>query len=288
MLISTQTDVASMLVGEEKAVELIAKAGFDAWDFSMFKMAQYDWAKKTAVFSDHPLCGSNHLAFARKLRKIGEDNGIFCNQSHAPFPVCCKGIRDMLKRAIECSAEAGAKICVIHPDNNLSAEQNAEMYLELLPFAKGCGVKIATENMWNWNTETDRASFAACSTAADFNAHLDAVNDEFFVACLDLGHAEMMGDEASAVDMIKALGNRLQALHIHDNDRWHDSHQIPFSMNMDFESIVKALREIDYKGEFTLECDNYIKKVSDEQSVLSDLKDMAKVTRKLVDMFEGK
>ena len=44
MLISTQTDVGSLIVGEEKTVELIAKAGFDAWDFSMFGMAQYDWA----------------------------------------------------------------------------------------------------------------------------------------------------------------------------------------------------------------------------------------------------
>jgi len=287
MIISTEIDSSANLVGEEKAVELVAKAGFDAWDFSMFKMAQYDWGKNCILPNDHPLAGSDYLAFARKLRKIGEDNGIYCNQSHAPFPVCCKEIKDMQKKALECSAEAGAKICVIHPDNNLSAEQNAEMYLELLPFAKGCGVKIATENMWNWNTETDRASFAACSTAADFNAHLDVVNDDFFVACLDLGHAEMMGDEASAVDMIKALGNRLQALHIHDNDRWRDSHQIPFSMNIDFEAVAKALKEIDYKGDFTLECGNYLKNLTAE-TVLSGLEDMAKSVKKLVNIFESK
>ena len=157
MLISTQTDVGSLIVGEEKTVELIAKAGFDAWDFSMFGMAQYDWAKETVIPSDHPLRGNNYLASARKLRKIGEDNGIFCNQSHAPFPVCCKEIKDLLKKSIECTAEAGGKICVIHPDNDLSPEGNAEMYSELLPFAKDCGVKIATENMWNWDTAADHA-----------------------------------------------------------------------------------------------------------------------------------
>ena len=279
MKISTEIDSAANIVGEEKAVELVAKAGFDAWDFSMFKMAGYDWSKQCAVFSDHPLCGDGALAFARKLRKIGEDNGIFCNQSHAPFPVCCKEIKDLQKKAIECTAEAGAKICVIHPDNNLSAEGNAEMYMELLPFAKECGVKIATENMWNWNPETDRASFAACSTAESFVAHIDAINDPYFVACLDLGHAEMMGEEASATGIIKALGSRLQALHIHDNDKWHDNHQIPFSMNMDFEAIAKALKEIDYKGEFTLECGTYLKDYNAE-NLLSGLKDMAKaVTR---------
>ena len=38
MKISTEIGSASRKVGEEKAVELIAKAGFDAWDFSMFSM----------------------------------------------------------------------------------------------------------------------------------------------------------------------------------------------------------------------------------------------------------
>ena len=38
MKVSTQIEVASSFVGEERAVELVAKAGFDAWDFSMFTM----------------------------------------------------------------------------------------------------------------------------------------------------------------------------------------------------------------------------------------------------------
>ena len=35
MKISTEIASAAALVGEEKAVEYTAKAGFDAWDFSM-------------------------------------------------------------------------------------------------------------------------------------------------------------------------------------------------------------------------------------------------------------
>ena len=36
----TSTEIQSIVdvVGEEKAIEMIAKAGFDAWDFSMFNM----------------------------------------------------------------------------------------------------------------------------------------------------------------------------------------------------------------------------------------------------------
>ncbi len=87
-----------------------------------------------------------------------------------------------------------------------------------------------------------KAGFDACATPESFNAHLDAVNDDFFVACLDIGHAEMKGGETTAVEMISALGDRLRALHIHDNDKFHDSHQIPFSMDIDFKRIAEALK----------------------------------------------
>lgn len=133
---------------------------------------------------------------------------------------------------------------MIHTDNNLSAEENAEMYKRLLPFAKQHGVKIATENMWNWNHEKSCASPAACLSSQDFIANLNAIDDAYFVVCLDIGHAEMAGLDTSAIEMIKALGNRLQALHIHDNDKKYDSHQIPFSMQINFKAVAKALMEI--------------------------------------------
>lgn len=287
MKTSTEICSSARKIGEEKAVELIAKAGFDAWDFSMFDMCKYDWGKKILLENTHPLSGDNYLAFARKLKQIGLDNGIVCNQSHAPFPTVCAAIRAYYKRAIECTAEAGGEICIIHPDNNKSAEENAEMYHELLPFAKDCGVKIATENMWNWDDEKGQSSFAACSTGEDFVKHIDVVNDNFLVACLDIGHAEMRGSGNGAANMIYALGNRLQALHIHDNDKLHDSHQIPLSMSIDFEPIVKALKDIGYSGYFTLEADNYLEDYTPE-NVFSGIQNLAESVRKLADMFENK
>ncbi|MBQ8551859.1 MAG: sugar phosphate isomerase/epimerase [Clostridia bacterium] len=286
MKTSTEIASAARLIGEERAVEYCAKAGFDAWDFSMFAMARYDWKNKCIIENGHPLNGSEYLAFARKLRQIGLDNGIVCNQSHAPFPVSCPEIRSYLKRAIECTAEAGGQICIIHPDNNKSPEENAEMYFELLPFAKEHGVKIATENMWNWDKEKDQVSFAACMTPESFNAHLDAVNDDYFVACLDIGHAEMRGANTTAVELIKALGSRLGALHIHDNDKWHDSHEIPGSMNIDFPPIVKALHEIDYSGYFTLEADHYLSAYNADNA-FEGMKKLADAARGLADMFEA-
>lgn len=286
MKISTEICSIGEIVGEHKAVELCAKAGFDGWDFSMFDMCRYLWPEDIILDSKHPLHTNEYLKFARELKKIGLDNGIVCNQSHAPFPVDVPGVRAYLKRAIECTAEAGGEICVIHPANNKSPEENGEMYLELLPFAKECGVKLATENMWNWHGGDACSSFAACATSESFCRHLEAVNDEFLVACLDIGHAEMKGSGSGAVNMIRALGSKLQALHIHDNDQLHDDHQIPFSMNVDFEAVVKALKEINYCGWFTLESTAYISKF-DKDTVFTGVCDMANAAKKLARMFEA-
>lgn len=286
MKTSTEIWDVSSMIGEHKAIELIAKAGFDAWDFSMFDMCGYDWEHHCARPTSHPLASRSYLAFARELKQVGLDNGIHCNQSHAPFPTGCKEVRDCFRRALECTAEAGGDICIIHPDNDSTAEQNAEMYLELLPFAKACGVKIATENMYNWDGQKGESTFAACATTQDFLAHLNAVNDPSLVACLDIGHAEMRSSGSGAVDMIHGLGHHLQALHLHDNDLVHDSHQIPLTMSIDYPPIIRALKEIGYQGYFTLEASNAMKGYTAQQ-IPQRLAEKVASVRRLVDMFES-
>lgn len=151
MKISTEIRSSAEKIGEEKTIEYLAKAGFDAWDFSMFSMCKYDWRTGTLLDNSHPLAGNDYLSFSRKLKRIGLDNGIICNQSHAPFPTSCKEIRSYYKRAIECTAEAGGRICVIHPDNDKSPEENAQLYLELLPHVQHRTVFVNILMLWEVN-----------------------------------------------------------------------------------------------------------------------------------------
>jgi len=283
-MLKTSTEIASIaaIAGELKAVELVAKAGFDGYDLSLFEMARYDG--KQVVRKGHPLQSGQALQYVRQIKQVADDNGLVCNQSHAPFPVYCPQIRDLLKQAIEFTAEAGGKIVVIHPDNYKTAEENAQMYLELLPFAKSCGVTIATENMWNWNTELGHAAPAACSDPQSFLAHLEAVNDPYFVACLDIGHAAMEGLNTTPAEMIRALGQHLQALHIHDNDCHGDHHQLPFTMNIDFEAVIHALKDIGYAGWLTLEVDRYCQG-STPDNVFEKVQNMANCAKKLAHML---
>jgi len=282
MKTSTEIQSLSQIVGIENAVELIAESGFDAWDFSLSALCEYDYENKTinGIFP-----GKESLKIARKLKQIGLDNGIFCNQSHAPCPSDWDSVRSTLKYAIEYTAEAGGKICVIHPCCYATFEENIEMYANLLTFAKECDVKIATENMFFWDNENEHAFFAPCATPDSFIEYLDVINDEYFVACLDIGHAEMRGIDTSAEEMILKLGNRIQSLHLHDNDKWHDLHQIPFSMDIDYNSVVRALKKIDYKGEFTLEACSFLKDF-DAENVRMGVEELYGSARRLAEMFE--
>lgn len=288
MKISTEIGSASKFIGERKAIELCAKAGFDGWDFTMAEMARWDSKNKCPADTGHPLNGRNYLEFSKELRKIGEYNGIVCNQAHAPTPLYSYYVRGFMERALECAAVAGAKIIVMHPNNYNSPEDNAKIFLNFLPKAKEYGVKIAVENMWDRNHITGVIGPSACSLPYNFLAHLKIVGDEYFVANLDIGHAEIKGCGTSAVEIIRALGNRIQALHIHDNDGLNDSHMPPFSMNIDFEPIVKELKKVGYNGWFTLEASYYLKSLPSqtEESIEEGLRYLASTAEKLADMYE--
>ncbi len=282
MRTSTELMSVAELVGAEKAVELIAKAGFDAWDYTMLYYCACDYPTKSV---SGPFVGDDYLKIARRLRRIGEDCGIVCNQTHAPFPTDWPSVISVLKRAVESTAEVGATHCVIHPCCYATLEENRKLFCELVPFANSCGVKIATENMYFWNPEIEECSPAACATPESFCEHVDAVGDPAFVACLDIGHAQMKGSGTTAVELIRALGHRLECLHLHDNDCRHDSHAIPFSMNIEFEPVVKALKEIGYRGDFTLEACNHLKKF-DAESAEVGVRELYASVRRLVELFE--
>lgn len=282
MLVSTEIYGLSKRIGEIKTIESCAKAGFDAFDLSMFAMTKRE--ANNIYLSDHPLGRKNYLSFVRELKKVAQDNGIFCNQSHAPYYAYMGKVKGYLKRAIECTAEIGAKICVIHPDAFGSVEENTEMYLELLPFAKEHGVKIATENIWNF---VNGAVTSVCgSDETSIKRQLQQIEDNDFCVCLDIGHAEMKGVNTSAVKMINAIGNRLLALHIHDNDLLRDNHLMPGRGKIAFDPIIRALKENGYKGEFTLEADNHYLNVPDE-NLFEEVKSLYNSVRLLADKFES-
>ncbi len=284
-LISTEIGSFKRYGSNREIIKLLKDSGFEAYDFSMCL-----WTKESYLFEE------DYAEKAKALRAYADSIGICCNQAHAPFPVYFldnswgrsllgtikelggedlttvdnpaeeyeRLLDKLISRAIEIAAILGSKAIVLHPNNDASIEENIAFYQRYQALAKKWRIKIALENMWNWDGEKDCASPAACSDPESFQAHLDGLDKEVFVACLDIGHAEMRGLNTSAVQMLTALGDRVACLHIHDNDQHFDLHKIPFSMKIDFYEIARTLKQIGYQGDLTFESEAFIARFDKE------------------------
>lgn len=253
MKVVAQTHLASVKLGSDfEAVKAFKEAGFDGYDLSVHH-------RGSILYSSDP------LGEAKKLRELSEEIGIPCLQSHAPF-TCIRDAahadeyrKTELEPAVRIAGILGCPVIVVHPGNDLSVETNYEhIYKPLLEIARPLGVKIATENMWNYDDKMQITSKnVACATVENFCRQVDIARDEYMTACLDIGHAEIT-DAPGAVAMIKGLNKRIGALHVHDVDKINDLHVLPFSSNaaVAWDPIIDALREIGYKGAFTFEADN--------------------------------
>lgn len=270
MILSNTTAYLDDKFTVKEVIKIFKNAGFDAYDISLSHLFE-NLNLPTEWNCD------NYREKAAELRAFADELGIICNQSHAPYPSSVgdnekdEQIFQNIVKAMEIASILGAKIIVVHPkahlDHSIFADKlfkiNMEFYNRLIPYCKKFGIKIATENMWQLDDNTQNITHCVCSRPEEFCKYVDTLNSEWVVGCLDIGHCELVNENIAG--FIKALGNkRLQALHIHDVDGKHDLHTIPFAANIDLDAVCKALAEIDYKGDFTYETCSYFYKLPRE------------------------
>ena len=288
MLLSTQTEVMSHAVGYEKAIEIIKNAGFDAYDITLIK----------PLSDKDPLYSCKYKKGAKALREYADSLGIVCNQSHAPFPSSVgdekkdKEIFESIVKAMEVASILGAKIIVVHPKQHLTYRQNfrelrkmnVEFYKSLIPYCEEFGIKVACENMWQRNPIGKGIVDSTCSRAEEFCDYIDTINNENIVACLDIGHISLTGEDVG--HMIRTLGKRIKCLHVHDTDGKTDLHTIPFNAGNDFPMIMKTLKEVGYEGDLTFEADKFITPFPVE--MYPDVsRFMERTGRALINIFNG-
>lgn len=261
MIVSTDTAVLKLSHGDAESVRMLKEVGFDAYDYSMFV---------SPLGFEDPLDLPDYRQYAANLRAYADQVGIVCNQAHAPFPSSTGNSEDDQKifekivRSMETAAILGAKIIIVHPCQHLEYATHAEelkeinlaFYQKLIPYCEQFGIKVATENMFQWDVKEDHALHSTCSQAEEFKEYVDMLDSPWIVGCLDIGHVELVGEDV--VHMIHTLGkDRLRALHVHDNDGQYDQHTLPYTRNIDFTAVLKALKEIGYSGDFTFESNSF-------------------------------
>jgi sugar phosphate isomerase/epimerase len=106
---------------------------------------------------------------------------------------------------------------------------------EILPVARGLGIPLALENMPGDTWEVLDRLF-------------DETPPDLVGLCYDSGHAniEVKGRPADGIEHLERHLDRLQALHLHDNDGSGDQHRPPFYGTVDWPRLVADIRRSAY------------------------------------------
>ena len=263
--------------GLKKMIDVLVDVGFDGLDFNNdlegYRADEHD------------------KEFYLDLKKYADEKGFKFFQAHAPFP---SSFEDPVKTeerfneivtSMRNASYLGAPMIVVHPCYHLDGtsfeenfEYNLNFYKRLAPYAKEFGIKIALENLGA------KGPYNVCDGGDKISALYDAINDpDNFTVCFDVGHCLLVNKDPA--EEIKKLGHRIGCTHVHDNGGAHDSHTLPYSGVIDWESVMKALADIDYKGELNYESAGFFKNAPAEIRAES-LRYMATVGHYLISRFE--
>lgn len=158
---------------------------------------------------------------------------------------------------IEMTRILGADWMVMHPTNlphdplysrKKAREANLRYLAPYIEAAKKAGIGIAVENMVDFGGKRRRYCGGDPEELIEL---VDTIHDPAVGICIDTGHANVSGIHVGS--FIRMAGSRLKATHIDDNNRDSDTHLPPFMGSVDWVDTMKALKEINYQGDFSFE-----------------------------------
>ena len=252
---------------------------------SLGAMVYPEWAPCTleAQIAALRSCGLNQteifmtektLAATGRVAELLRKEGIAPVSLHAPFSrEISLSTLDALRRlasvskglaAIVGAGAAGVETVIFHPADDVRnlplrgpstmlraapsvsrggehAEALTESLRKLCAAARERGLRVAIENMPSGELGASIVEIADLVRASGIGN---------LGVCVDTGHANMNKD---LVEGVAAAGDRLFALHVHDNDGVKDQHLAVFAGTADWEGFVGELARVAFKGCFMLE-----------------------------------
>jgi len=203
------------------------------------------------------LAGYATVADRQKLTALLRKLSLVIDSVHAPFPegdrlfaedesMRQESVR-LCKFALDAAAEVNGRVVVVHlllPYDIPPGEQRDRMIAqgrrsiaELAKHAEARQVGLGLEN--GQRRDYDEVLFDL----------LDELPTPYVGLCYDSGHEHIQG---RCFQILQQYGNRLLALHIHDNTG-SDTHLLPFSGTVPWEDFGKAMAGLNFAGDLVLE-----------------------------------
>lgn len=234
------------MIPVEEAIARMAKAGFTHGELSIIHLPQIMEKGAPEVVG-------------KALRQCADSHSYTIPQGHLSFKggLVNDSALERLKPELDMFAAAGIGKAILHTNGglNLTGLERYERWVHytrlLAEHVEGTGVTLCVENMY---------SNPFFSTAGQIKQFLKDAGSKNLAICLDTGHLHLCNandrpKKQSHYDFITEAGDLLQALHIVDNNGLGDTHQMPYSARtgVDWQEVMRGLRDIDYKGLFNLE-----------------------------------
>lgn len=187
-----------------------------------------------------------------------------------------KGIR-LLENRIRFTRMLGGDCVVIHPppgeasDPAKRGESWAGLARSIERVARTCedaGVRLALEN-------------AAVPRPPEFESLFRSFPPGVLGFCFDSGHANIAGETS----LIEVLGDRLAALHLHDNRGARDEHAIPGDGTVPWGRIIQGIRAARYRKPINLEVGLANSGLYDNTAPVAFVRDALKRARELIERF---
>ncbi|MBO2515901.1 MAG: hypothetical protein CW338_01305 [Clostridiales bacterium] len=265
MKLSMQSGDLPLQFGVERGYALIREAGFDGIDWSL----DHAISPSKIRSLDH----KGNCLFERSLDELLEyyapslkairENGLSICLAHSFFPSYVEDHEELIDwsvqmhmRGLEFCEAAGVPYFVIHgisADEGSKERLNMRLYGPLAEFLRDKKTVVCLENLFvNVDGHIYEGPCGDPSEGADYIDRLNKLaGRKAFAFCLDTGHLNLYGKDAAR--FVETLGNRIGALHIHDNPGTGDWHMAPLTGSFPWKDWANAMRAAGYSGDLSFE-----------------------------------
>ena len=245
------------------ALSGLADVGFRCFDLSLC----YPNRK------EHFLCGDDWEAKLEALAEFAAERGFTFGQCHLPFPKLSSmqldpdykdpsftdWVKELTRRGIIAASRLRIPYAIVHPltwtdslyRTEVNLARNHEFFDPFVEQGLAAGVALTFETM-RPDTIHWRVPHRYCQSHEELIGLVDSFGDPRIGICWDTGHVNHAMENQPAA--LRDAGARVHALHLNDNHyNNRDEHYLPFMGKVDWDGVIDALADIDYRGTLNYE-----------------------------------